>query len=95
MVKTAHRVKISIHAPRMGSDKVRFFACGEYGISIHAPRMGSDQHTISLSYLTYFISIHAPRMGSDKKRMRLSPTTINFNPRSPHGERPIANAAAS
>ena len=34
------------------------------------------------------ISIHAPRMGSDKQTERSSSITYNFNPRSPHGERP-------
>ena len=36
---------ISIHAPRVGSDK--YAATSEIfnGISIHAPRVGSDMHT--------------------------------------------------
>ena len=34
------------------------------------------------------ISIHAPRMGSDKRRDKRSNTGSDFNPRSPHGERP-------
>ena len=33
------------------------------------------------------ISIHAPRMGSDRPRLRMCCTFIDFNPRSPDGER--------
>ena len=33
------------------------------------------------------ISIHAPRTGSDDYQKRLTCDMINFNPRSPHGER--------
>ena len=36
-------IKISIHAPRTGSDKtVRLCIKTVYNISIHAPRTGSD-----------------------------------------------------
>ena len=34
--------RISIHAPRMGSDRLRFETPQIKAISIHAPRMGSD-----------------------------------------------------
>ena len=34
------------------------------------------------------ISIHAPRTGSDNARPRFNGRRHNFNPRSPHGERP-------
>ena len=34
------------------------------------------------------ISIHAPRTGSDKRCIRRAPLSCDFNPRSPHGERP-------
>ena len=33
------------------------------------------------------ISIHAPRMGSDFRRDYDILSSLNFNPRSPHGER--------
>ena len=55
-------------------------------ISIHAPRVGSDWR-LRCCGCTRTISIHAPRVGSD----RLSPpwvaVLLNFNPRSPCGER--------
>ena len=58
-------------------------------ISIHAPRMGSDGYFIGCPKFIIRISIHAPRMGSDLIfRMILSIRRINFNPRSPDGERP-------
>ena len=56
---------ISIHAPRIGSDKFDcVVASGPAWISIHAPRMGSDRPSCEKRPL-YEISIHAPRMGSD------------------------------
>ena len=35
------------------------------------------------------ISIHAPRMGSDRRFTSAASGESNFNPRSPHGERPF------
>ena len=56
-------------------------------ISIHAPRTGSD----GCPWTRHFrqrISIHAPRTGSDViSRSFLSVLQVDFNPRSPHGER--------
>ena len=37
------------------------------------------------------ISIHAPRMGSDNAERYLGTHSHDFNPRSPHGERPAAS----
>mgnify|MGYP007084590853 CR=1 FL=1 len=36
------RQRISIHAPRAGSDENYFYVFGGKDISIHAPRAGSD-----------------------------------------------------
>ena len=56
-------------------------------ISIHAPRMGSDL-AASLGWIDPLkISIHAPRMGSDYAQNSEQTFLMNFNPRSPHGER--------
>ena len=57
-------------------------------ISTHAPRTGSDTSLKGIEGSEY-ISTHAPRTGSD----RIFPVFNmgggkNFNPRSPHGERP-------
>ena len=57
--------KISIHAPRVGSDEGSARSSILIQISIHAPRVGSDpdfQRMIRDSA----ISIHAPRVGSDE-----------------------------
>ena len=48
--------------------------------------MGSDQQELGHSG-SLAISIHAPRMGSDAKNQLYNQHQINFNPRSPHGER--------
>ena len=81
----AHR--ISIHAPRTGSDIARQLVREPLKISIHAPRTGSDD-AVRRKRLGIHISIHAPRTGSDSRRKRTMVATENFNPRSPHGERP-------
>ena len=57
--------KISIHAPRTGSDALRYLHMRPRSISIHAPRTGSDTSSSTVTPET-FISIHAPRTGSDK-----------------------------
>ena len=56
-------------------------------ISIHAPRTGSDEFAPD-KYYTAQISIHAPRTGSDHALSGCASYFANFNPRSPHGERP-------
>ena len=40
--------------------------------------------------LVFGISTHAPRTGSDANYLPNIERSFNFNPRSPHGERPIA-----
>ena len=85
--RPAHIIRISIHAPRVGSD---YFNSGLYficQISIPAPRVGSDGNQI-VSLCPCEISIHAPRVGSDP----IISTAIkrgfrDFYPRSPRGER--------
>ena len=58
--------KISIHAPREGSDAALSPTDpGGTGISIHAPREGSDAPSASRPSGDFIISIHAPREGSD------------------------------
>ena len=80
--------RISIHAPRGGSDPARPScpAC-THRISIHAPRGGSD-HIQNANTDRKTISIHAPRGGSDVNFFFLKSKRSNFNPRSPWGERP-------
>ena len=56
-------------------------------ISIHAPRTGSD-YRLATHPARREISIHAPRTGSDGLQRRKPDGGADFNPRSPHGERP-------
>ena len=58
------------------------------GISIHAPRTGSDRVGVAPQVHVH-ISIHAPRTGSDTVLVVSHRGGLNFNPRSPHGERPL------
>ena len=62
---TARTQKISIHAPRVGSDECCFECFDCVCISIHAPRVGSDVSKSSAPPNVSRISIHAPRVGSD------------------------------
>ena len=83
--KTAHS-RISIHAPREGSDGCVPFLAHSQGISIHAPREGSDNAVVAL-LVGGNISIHAPREGSDGQVVQRLHLLADFNPRSPRGER--------
>ncbi len=56
------------------------------GISIHAPREGSDVAEVRHGHWV-FISIHAPREGSDANIRADLAAGLDFNPRSPRGER--------
>ena len=66
----------------------KFAALFRRRISIHAPRTGSDAYYDSLDAAENKISIHAPRTGSDRDCKTMRGIRDDFNPRSPHGERP-------
>ncbi len=84
----AAKIKISIHAPRVGSDFSRsIIPSVAESISIHAPRVGSDTNRTFFDVVNDYISIHAPRVGSDTYRQKTAYYVGNFNPRSPCGER--------
>ena len=80
---------ISIHSPRMGRDQ----SCRQSGyaeaISIHSPRMGRDCECVLLVPRGADISIHSPRMGRDGQGGGDDRPGSDFNPLSPHGERPL------
>ena len=61
-------------------------------ISTHAPRTGSDD-LLRLRVFFFAISTHAPRTGSDSRDRPDARTVRDFNPRSPHGERPSKGVA--
>ena len=63
-------------------------------VSTHAPRTGSDGSKQGCSFFGR-ISTHAPRTGSDRTSPRRRSPARNFNPRSPHGERPSRASRAS
>ena len=78
---------ISIHAPRVGSD------LDEWVVTLTA---NVFQSTLPVWGATTFvqrwqvislISIHAPRVGSDKRWKPAARMPMDFNPRSPCGER--------
>ena len=60
---------------------------GNIPISIHAPRGGSDETSLFQKRLNFVISIHAPRGGSDHNCSVVQFHRLDFNPRSPWGER--------
>ena len=63
-------------------------------ISIHSPRMGRD-HRTQAAFLAKYISIHSPRMGRDSPAVCRRDNGDNFNPLSPHGERPEVRSHSS
>ena len=75
--------------PAWGATVSRADDKGRKNISIHAPRMGSDNEIVIRGRII-MISIHAPRMGSDNEYIAAFQRENDFNPRSPHGERPVA-----
>ena len=77
---------ISIHAPLAGSDNTGGEVSHTLTISIHAPLAGSDAH-FNVTTVDPPISIHAPLAGSDPTCLRRTEKPLNFNPRSPCGER--------
>ena len=83
-----HKLDISIHAPREGSDGYNGAVFEVNDISIHAPREGSDDRCDGRRNPLRSISIHAPREGSDAAPPGPAASRRYFYPRSPRGERP-------
>ncbi len=83
--------RISIHAPRTGSDPgVCEAACGEARFQSTLPARGATRRASRPERIrTYFNprSPHGERQSACRPRAR----TRDFNPRSPHGERPVAS----
>ena len=74
--------------PARGATRHRRLPQRVLDISIHAPRTGSDLLR-RRPMVIHPISIHAPRTGSDAQLRVLHAPVGDFNPRSPHGERPV------
>ena len=82
------QIRISIHAPREGSDgQAQRGQPGSKKISIHAPREGSDVLKVVSRIVTDHFYPRSPR-GERPARWDHSPTRCHFYPRSPRGERP-------
>ena len=64
-------------------------------ISIHAPLTGSDVWLLLIIAVFALISIHAPLTGSDLPGYVSPWSPMDFNPRSPYGERPNADPGQS
>ena len=87
------RGTISIHAPRTGSDEHLRKHDRADGISIHAPRTGSDTPSATRAFGTYRFQSTLPARGATRAGADASAgRREDFNPRSPHGERPQGSA---
>ena len=81
--------RISIHAPRVGSDGRELWRELEnLKISIHAPRVGSDARVIYCYSLYKIFQSTLPVWGATVCTPRKVQHQNDFNPRSPCGERP-------
>ena len=80
--------QISIHSPRMGRD--RLVNAPIVSPSLFQSTLPAWGETIGLRqrHGHYSISIHSPRMGRDLMSVRRASISTDFNPLSPHGERP-------
>ena len=59
-----HRLRISIHVPRMGDDPREAVVCrGDVDISIHVPRMGDDSRRAKKQTITYYFYPRPPYGG--------------------------------
>ena len=83
--------KISIHAPRVGSDKGYTSVLARILISIHAPRVGSDSETAGGCAGSPDFNPRSPCGERLFRRFLLKREARDFNPRSPCGERPEIN----
>ena len=82
-------MRISIHAPRTGSDGVTMHEASlMLAFQSTLPARGATGHALA-NPQRGSISIHAPRTGSDTSAWVTGAAWVrDFNPRSPHGERP-------
>ena len=84
---------ISIHAPRTGSDD-RWMDndYDQHPFQSTLPARGATRRPTRTATSGRPISIHAPRTGSDSPAPAALRPSLYFNPRSPHGERPLIDS---
>ena len=80
-------IKISIHAPRVGSDAETLDLSDKTDSFQSTLPVWGATRSKSWAFVHLAISIHAPRVGSDERTAISRYRKINFNPRSPCGER--------
>ena len=85
--RTLGMTRISIHAPREGSDSPRGWGSGSPRYFYPRSPRGERRVQHARQQITDDISIHAPREGSDTALPRGPARSWNFYPRSPRGER--------
>ena len=78
--------RISIHAPRTGSDGGGCVPSAGSQISIHAPRTGSDKALFADAVSSSNFNPRSPH-GERQQEALFHWAEAHFNPRSPHGER--------
>ena len=81
--------RISIHAPRGGSDDGTEEEANEFAISIHAPRGGSDVFVTLFVEMAVTFQSTLPVGGATRSNAQHWVQQADFNPRSPWGERPV------
>ena len=86
---------ISIHAPRTGSDRAICRLRCRQAISIHAPRTGSDGISRARRCAILPFQSTLPARGATHLLQPIGLLYRNFNPRSPHGERPSMRVRTS
>ena len=74
--------------PAWGATRGRLSGSRRVPISIHAPRMGSDDGVLGYSPIAFEFQSTLPAWGATTRRPQRRRNQPNFNPRSPHGERP-------
>ena len=84
---------ISIHAPRTGSDLYRGIHGGCNGqFQSTLPARGATDGELTVQTCTRTFQSTLPARGATSRTRRRCWKTQNFNPRSPHGERPTSVA---
>ena len=80
--------------PARGATVLRAVHRARLAISTHAPRTGSDGTSHMMVFATILFQPTLPARGATFKRIIYLSVFADFNPRSPHGERPSQSTCA-